>query len=104
MGQFIPGLSILFHWSVWQFFSHHTILMTIARGGYSRLPRGLCGKESACHAEDKGDTGVIAGWGISPGEGNGSSLWYSCLENPIDRGALWAAVLGVAKSWTRPSD
>ena len=38
------------------------------------------------------------------GEGNGTPLQYSCLENPIDGGAWWAAVHGVAKSWTRLSD
>ena len=39
-----------------------------------------------------------------PGEGNGTPLQYSCLENPMDGGAWWAAVHGVAKSWTRVSD
>ena len=34
------------------------------------------------------------------GEGNGTPLWYSCLENPMDEGAWWAAVYGVAESWT----
>ena len=34
-------------------------------------------------------------------EGNGNPLQYSCLENPVDRGAWWAAVYGVAQSWTR---
>ena len=38
------------------------------------------------------------------GEGNGTRLQYSCLENPMDRGAWWAAVHGVAKSQTRLSD
>ena len=38
------------------------------------------------------------------GEGNGTPLQYSCLENPMDRGAWWAAVHGVAESWTRLSD
>ena len=38
------------------------------------------------------------------GEGNGNQLQYSCLENPMDRGAWWAAVHGVVKSWTRLSD
>ena len=38
------------------------------------------------------------------GEGNGIPLQYSCLENPMDRGARWAAVHGVTKSWTRLSD
>ena len=36
-------------------------------------------------------------------EGNGNPLQYSCLENPMDRGAWWAKVHGVAKSWTRLS-
>ena len=38
------------------------------------------------------------------GEGNGTPLQYSCLENPMDRGAWWAAVHGVTKSQTRLSD
>ena len=38
------------------------------------------------------------------GEGNGTPVPYSCLENPMDGGAWWAAVHGVAKSWTRLSD
>ena len=42
------------------------------------------------------------GW--MAGEGNGTPLQYSCLENPMDGGAWWAAVHGVAKSWTRLSD
>ena len=58
-------------------------------------------KTSACNA---GDPGLIPGSERSPGEGNGNSLQYSCLENPMDRGAWWAAVHGVAKSWTRLSD
>ena len=47
-----------------------------------------------------GDAGSIPGWGRSPGEGNGNSLQYSCLENPINKGGWWATVHGVAKSWT----
>ena len=58
-------------------------------------------KESACSA---GDWGSIPGSGRSPGEGNGNPLQYSCLKNPRDREAWWAAVYGVAKSWTRLSD
>ena len=42
------------------------------------------------------DVGSIPGLGRSPGEGNGNPLQYSCLENPMDRGAWWATVLGVA--------
>ena len=48
------------------------------------FPGGSDGKESACNA---GDQGSIPGWGRSPEEGNGNPLQYSCLENPMDRGA-----------------
>ena len=51
-----------------------------------------------------GDSGSIPGWGRSPWEGNDNPLQYSCLENLLVREAWWAAVSGVAKSWTRPSD
>ena len=44
-----------------------------------------------------GDTGSIPGLGRSPDEGNGNPLQYSCLGNPMDRGAWWAIVHGVAK-------
>ena len=47
-----------------------------------------------------GDAGSIPGSGRSPGDGNGNSLQYSCLENPMDREAWWATVHGVAKSQT----
>ena len=59
------------------------------------------GKESACNA---GDPGSIPRLGRYPGEGNGNSLQYSCLENPVDRGAWWAKVHGVTKSRTQLSD
>ena len=48
-----------------------------------------------------GAAGLIPGSGRSPGEGNGYSLQYSCLENPMDRGAWWATIHGVIKSWTQ---
>ena len=50
-----------------------------------------------------GDVDLIPGSGISPGRGNGNLLYNSCLENPKDRGAWWATVQGVAKSWTQLS-
>ena len=59
------------------------------------LPRWLSGKESVCDAGDTGDPGSIPGWGRSSGGGNGNPLQYSCLGNPMDRGAWWAAVHGV---------
>ena len=68
---------------------------------YPALPFWLSGKESA---HSVGDQGSIPGLGISPGEGNGNPLQCSCLENPIDRGAWWATVHGVKKSWKRLRD
>ena len=59
------------------------------------FPGGSDGKESACNA---GDLGLIPGWGWYPGERNGNPLLYSCLENPMDRGAWRATVCGVTKS------
>ena len=53
---------------------------------------------------DAGDTGSVPGPGRSPAEGNGNPLQYSCLENPMDTGAWWAIVHGVAKSWTQLND
>ena len=55
---------------------------------------GSVGQESACSA---GDQGLIPGLGRSPGEGNGSPLQYSSLQNPMDRGAWWATVHGVIR-------
>ena len=50
-----------------------------------------------------GDTGLIPGLERSPGGGNSNPQQYSCLKNPMDRGASWAAVLGAAKSQTQLS-
>ena len=60
-------------------------------------------KNLPANAGDSGDTGSIPGWGRSPGGGRGNSLQYSCLENPMDRGAWRAAVHGVTQGWTRLS-
>ena len=62
------------------------------------LPCSSYGKESACNA---GDQGSISGSRGSPGEGNGNPLHCSCLDNPRDGGACWAAVSGVTQSQTR---
>jgi len=58
-------------------------------------------KEDACNA---GDLALILGLERSPGEGNGNPLQYSCLENPLDRGAWQATVHRVAKNRTQLSD
>ena len=65
------------------------------------LPQWLSSKESTCNGGDTGDSGSIPASGGSSGGGNGNLLQNSCLENPMDGGAWWAAVLGAAKSWTR---
>ena len=65
------------------------------------LPGDSDGKVSACNV---GVLGSIPGLGRSPGEGNGTPLQYSCLENPMDGGAWWVTVHGVAKSLTQLSD
>ena len=64
---------------------------------YSGFPGGSDGEECAGNA---GNLGLIPGLGRSPGEGNGNPLQYSCLKNPMDRGAWRAIVHVVAKSWT----
>ena len=64
-------------------------------------PDGSDGKEFTCNA---GDPDSIPELGRFPGEGNGNLLQYSCLRNPIDRGAWWATVHRVTKSQTQLSD
>ena len=62
------------------------------------FPGGSDGKASAYNV---GDLGSIPGSGRSPEEGNGNPLQYSCLGNPMDKGAWWATVHGVAKESDR---
>ena len=62
-----------------------------------KLPGGSDGKASACNV---GDLGSIPGLERSSGEANGNPLQYPCLENPMDGGALYVTIHGVAKSWT----
>ena len=67
----------------------------------SGIPGGSVVRNPAAGA---GSTGSIPGPGRSPGGGHGNPLQYSCLENPIDRGAWWATVHEVTKSRTQLSD
>ena len=80
--------------------SRYIITTNTYQGLYNAksFPSGSNGKEPACKA---GDPGSTPGWGRAPGEGNVYPLPYSCLENPMDRGAWWAIVHGVAKSRTQ---
>ena len=65
------------------------------------FPGGPVVKNPPASAGDIGDMGSIPGLGRSPGEGNGNPFQYSCLGNPMDRGAWWATVHGVAKKSDR---
>ena len=64
------------------------------------LPQWLSSKESTCNAGSKSDVGSIPGSERSPRGGHDNPLKYSCLENPMDRGAWWATVHEAAKSRT----
>ena len=61
----------------------------------------LVGKVALGVKNQPANAGSIPRWGISLGKGNGGPLQYSCLENPMDRGASWATVHGVTKSQTK---
>ena len=73
----------------------------VTRGSLSASQVALIVKNPPANAGDVRDSGLIPGSGRSPGGGHGNPLQYSCLENPMDRGAWWAAVHGVPKSRTR---
>ena len=99
----LTTLSLLTSWasSSFSIFRCYTVIRLSLILSFSHLiyfPSSSNGKESACNA---GDPGSIPGSGRSPGEGNGNPLQYSCLENPVDRGAWRATVHGMAKSQTQ---
>ena len=58
-------------------------------------------KNLPANAGDRGEVASVSELGGSPGEGHGNPLQYYCLENPMDRGAWWATVYRITKSWTR---
>ena len=93
----VGGSSVLSHVIVSHSFSLFHNVLQCEYG----LPGGSDSKESACDAEDPG---LIPGSQRSSGEGNRYLVHYSCLENPMDRGAWGAAVHGITKSWTQLSD
>ena len=66
-------------------------------------PSGSSSEESTYNVGDTGDMGSGRDLGISPGAGNGNSFQYSCLKNLVSKGAWWATVHEVTKSWTRLS-
>ena len=84
---------------IFQMFMYSSIIQHL---GASQVV--LVVKNSFANAGDIRDSGSIPGWGRSLGGGHGNPLQYSCLENAMDRGAWWATVHRVAKSWTQLSD
>ena len=66
--------------------------------GYAASQVALVVENPLANAGDKRDVGSIPGSGRFPGEGQGNPLQYSCLDNPMDRGAWWATVHRAAKS------
>ena len=72
----------------------HDYTLVTGSTGEGPPPRWLSGKEPACHA---GDSSSISGSGRSPGGGNGNPCRYSCLGNPMDRGAWQSTFHGVSK-------
>ena len=99
--------AVIFYWlvitlmthSLWGFKGKRTKIRATTEGwqGVRGFPGG---SEVKASASNVGDLGSIPGSGRSPGEGNGNPLQYSCLENPMDGGAWWATVHGVAQSQT----
>ena len=81
-----------------------SLLATASHTESVGFPRGTVIKNLPANAGDTGDVGLIPGSERSPREGNGYPFQYSCLENPLDRGAWQATVHGVSKSRTQLSD
>ena len=102
--SYMPSLNLrplICKMEIIHYFWHRTVERIKWDKVYNGFPGSLEVKASACNA---GDPGLIPGLGRSPGEGNRNPLQDSCLENPMDRGAWWATVHGVAKSRTRLSN
>ena len=81
-------------------FSLSLLLCYNTKVAHMGFPDSSTGKES-CNA---GDLGSSPGLGRSPGQGDGNPLQCSCLENSMNRGAWWATVHGVTKSWIQLSN
>ena len=99
-GSNLSSQNDLMYYFVSSFSSFHLLALFYYYLCICCLPRWFSGKESACQAGDWVQS--LSPW--SPGEGNGDPLQHSCLGNPMDSGAHWATVHGVAKSQTRLSD
>ena len=82
---------------------HHQLIGHEWQQTYLGFSDDSAGEESACNVGDTGDVSSTPGSGRSPGGGNGNPLQYSCLKNPMNRGASQAMVQRVAKRWTQLS-
>ena len=83
-------------WFVYVLILSIWFLFSLGKG----FPGGVIGKEPICQCRRPKRPGFDPGLGWSSGGGHGNPLWYSCLETPMVRGAWWAIVHRVAKSWT----
>ena len=95
-----PGYLLESRGSLWFLYSYKKVFFCLYFLGF---PGGASGKEPACQHRRCKRLKLTPGSGRSPGGGNGSSLQNSSWENRMDRGAWWATVHGVAKSWTHLS-
>ena len=79
----------------------HWALILSGNAPGSAFPGGTSGKEPICQCRRHRDSGLIPGFGRSPGGGHSNPLQYSCLENPMDRGVWQATVHRVSKNQTQ---
>ena len=79
---------------------HIFIEFYLNKAVYWSFPGGTVVKNPPTNAGDTRDTDSVPVWGRAPGRGNGNGFQYCCLKNPMDGGAWWATVHGVAKSQT----
>ena len=87
-------ISECFSKSIWecaQWFKEVVLKLYWASGGFLG---GTTGKELACQCGRLKRESLIPGWGRSSGRGHGNPFWYSCLENPMDRGTWWVLSIG----------
>ena len=107
--QYVSNLKIVFQNKILGYFSimilfimiiYPFLFIVFINKYLSLLPQWLSIKESAGNAGDAGDSGSVLGSGRSPGGGNGNPLQYSCLDNPMVRGAWQNTVHGITKNPT----
>ena len=106
-----PALALCLH-GHWTIFPLYVCIFTrilfspclfVSLSSYNRASQAaLVVKNLPAHAGDIRDVGSVPGLGRSPGGGHGNPLQYSCLENPMDRGAWQATIHRVAMSQTQP--